>query len=197
MQMTRHLNLEYRKDFCRTHDLPVLSGIAPGVMGQTGMETAEIVKGAAEETKPDVIIAVDALAARSARRLASTIQLADTGIHPGSGVGNHRRGLTREGLGIPVIAVGIPTVIGAAAIVHDTVKAMIQALLREKQTEDYGAYMEKISSEEQYQLIRELLEPEFGPMFVTPQDIDERVRRLSFTVSEGIHQALYKEGTNR
>ena len=68
---------------------------------------------------------------------------------------------------------------------------------REKQTEDYGAYMEKISSEEQYQLIRELLEPEFGPMFVTPQDIDERVRRLSFTVSEGIHQALYKEGTNR
>ncbi len=197
MQMTRHLNLEYRKDFCRTHDLPVLSGIAPGVMGQTGMETAEIVKGAAEETKPDLIIAVDALAARSARRLASTIQLADTGIHPGSGVGNHRRGLTREGLGIPVIAVGIPTVIGAAAIVHDTVKAMIQALLRERQTEDYGAYMEKISSEEQYQLIRELLEPEFGPMFVTPQDIDERVRRLSFTVSEGIHQALYKEGTNR
>ena len=96
-----------------------------------------------------------------------------------------------------MIAVGIPTVIGAAAIVHDTVKAMIQALLREKQTEDYGAYMEKISSEEQYQLIRELLEPEFGPMFVTPQDIDERVRRLSFTVSEGIHQALYKEGTNR
>ena len=74
---------------------------------------------------------------------------------------------------------------------------MIQALLREKQTEDYGAYMEKISSEEQYQLIRELLEPEFGPMFVTPQDIDERVRRLSFTVSEGIHQALYKEETNR
>ena len=203
MQMTRHLNLEYRKDFCRTHDLPVLSGIAPGVMGQTGMETAEIVKGAAEETKPDLISGGRSgrqkrrLALLAARRLASTIQLADTGIHPGSGVGNHRRGLTREGLGIPVIAVGIPTVIGAAAIVHDTVKAMIQALLREKQTEDYGAYMEKISSEEQYQLIRELLEPEFGPMFVTPQDIDERVRRLSFTVSEGIHQALYKEETNR
>lgn len=193
LQMTRHLNLEYSRGFCRAHGLPVLSGIAPGVMGQTGMETAEIIKGAAEETEPDLIIAVDALAARSARRLASTIQLADTGIHPGSGVGNHRRGLTREGMGIPVIAVGIPTVIGAAAIVHDTVKAMIQALLKEKETADYGSYMEKISSEEQYQLIRELLEPEFGPMFVTPQDIDERVRRLSFTVSEGIHQALYKD----
>lgn len=193
LQMTRHLNLEYGKDFCRTHALPVLSGIAPGVMGQTGMETAEIVKGAAEETGPDLMIAVDALAARSARRLTSTIQLADTGIHPGSGVGNHRKGLTRECLGIPVIAVGIPTVIGAAAIVHDTVKAMIQALLKEKETEAYGSYMDKISPEEQYQLIRELLEPEFGPMFVTPQDIDERVRRLSFTVSEGIHQALYGE----
>lgn len=191
LHMTRHLNLEYSSDFCRTRGLPVLSGIAPGVMGQTGMETAEIIKGAAEETEPDLILAVDALAARSAARLASTIQLADTGIHPGSGVGNHRRGLTREELGIPVIAVGVPTVIGAAAIVHDTVKAMIQALLKEKETEDYGAYMEKISSEEQYQLIRELLEPEFGPMFVTPQDIDERVRRLSFTISEGIHQALY------
>ena len=112
-------------------------------------------------------------------------------------MGNHRRGLTREGLGIPVIAVGIPTVIGAAAIVHDTVKAMIQALLREKHTEGYAKYMEDLDPESQYELIRELMEPEFGPMFVTPQDIDERVRRLSFTVSEGIHQALYKEGTNR
>lgn len=195
LQMTRHLNLEYSPDFCQVKGLPVLSGMAPGVMGQTGMETAEIVKGAAVETRPDLIIAVDALAARSARRLASTIQLADTGIHPGSGVGNHRKGLTRESLGIPVIAVGIPTVIGAAAIVHDTVKAMIQALLQEKETEAYGSYMERISPEEQYQLIRELLEPEFGPMFVTPQDIDERVRRLSFTVSEGIHQALYREKT--
>jgi len=110
-------------------------------------------------------------------------------------VGNHRKGLTRESLGIPVIAVGIPTVIGAAGIVHDTVKAMIQALLQEKETKAYGSYMETISPEEQYQLIRELLEPEFGPMFVTPQDIDERVRRLSFTVSEGIHQALYGENT--
>ncbi len=195
LQMTRHLNLEYSPDFCRMKGLPVLSGMAPGVMGQTGMETAEIVKGAVVETRPDLIIAVDALAARSARRLASTIQLADTGIHPGSGVGNHRKGLTRESLGIPVIAVGIPTVIGAAGIVHDTVKAMIQALLQEKETKAYGSYMERISPEEQYQLIRELLEPEFGPMFVTPQDIDERVRRLSFTVSEGIHQALYREKT--
>lgn len=193
LQMTRHLNVEYDPGFCRRNALPVLSGIVPGVMAQTGMETAEIIKGIVSQTEPDLLIAVDALAARSVRRLTATIQLTDTGIHPGSGVGNHRHSLTRESLGIPVIAIGVPTVVGAAAIVHDTVESMIQALSESEGTRGWGDYVQRLEPDEQYELIRELLEPQFGPMFVTPQDIDERVRRLSFTVSEGIHAALYRQ----
>ena len=194
LNMTRHYLGEYGKDFCREHGLPVLSGIVPGVMAQTGMESAEIVRGVVQETEPDLVLAIDALAARNVRRLASTIQLTDTGIHPGSGVGNHRHSMTRETLGVPVAALGIPTVVGAAAIVHGTVEALIRTLTLSESTSGYGRYMEELDAESQYELIRELLEPEFGPMFVTPQDIDERVKRLSFTVSEGIHRALYREG---
>ena len=149
LQVTRHLCLEYGKEFCEKHGYPILSGLTPGVMARTGMETAEIIKGVIKETRPGVVIVVDALAARSVQRLGVTIQLADTGIHPGSGVGNHRNALTEEALGIPVLALGVPTVI-------------------------------------------ELSEPEFGPMYVTPHDIDERVEMLSYTISEAIHEALFR-----
>lgn len=191
LQVTRHLNQQYGTDFCKKHDLPILSGIVPGVMAQTGMETAEILKGVIGEAKPDLLIVIDALAARSIRRLGTTIQLTDTGIHPGSGVGNHRHGLTRESLGIPVLAIGVPTVVGAAAIVHDTIGAMIQALSQNNKTRGMGAFVEKMSSDEQYTLIRELLEPEFGSLYVTPPDIDELIGQISFTISEGIHQAVF------
>ncbi len=192
LQVTRQLSLEYGKEFCEKHGYPILSGLTPGVMAQTGMETSEIIGGVIKETRPGAVIVVDALAARSVQRLGVTIQLSDTGIHPGSGVGNHRNGLTEESLGIPVLAIGIPTVVGAAAIVHDTVEAMVEALKRESSTENLGTYMEEMSSEEQYALIRELLEPKFGPMYVTPHNIDERVEMLSFTVSEAIHEALFR-----
>lgn len=191
LQVTRHLMSEYGQEFCRKHHLPVLSGIVPGVMAQTGMETAEILKGIIHETKPDLLIVIDALAARSVRRLGTTIQLTDTGIHPGSGVGNHRHSLTMESLGIPVLAIGVPTVVGAAAIVHDTVSTMIKTLGSHMETKGMGDFMEQLNSDEQYQLIRELLEPEFGSLYVTPPDVDETVKQLSFTISEGIHQAFF------
>ena len=149
LQVTRQLSLEYGKDFCEKHGYPILSGLTPGVMAQTGMETAEIIKGVIKETRPGVVIVVDALAARSVQRLGVTIQLADTGIHPGSGVGNHRNSLTEDVLGIPVLALGVPTVV-------------------------------------------EISEAEFGPMYVTPHDIDERVDMLSYTISEAIHEALFQ-----
>ncbi len=192
LQMTRHLEQQYGEGFCRKRKLPVLSGIVPGVMAQTGMETAEILKGVIRQTRPDVVVAVDALAARSIRRLGTTIQLTDTGIHPGSGVGNHRNSLTKESLGVPVLAIGVPTVVGTAAIVYDTVDTMIQTLNRHVSTRGMGNMMESMTAEEQYALICELLEPEFGSLYVTPPDIDERIGRLSFTVSEGIHEALYQ-----
>ena len=217
LQATRHLELEYGADFCRKHGYPVLSGITPGVMAQTGMETAEIVKGIVQETEPDAVIVVDALAARSAGRLGVTVQLSDTGIQPGSGVGNHRSGLTEETLGIPVFAIGIPMVVGAAAIVYDTVGAMTEVLRekigcdvlekddevmeaedsdRDRNGEKKRKFREKkleiLRVEESYELVKELLKPDLGPMYVTPHDIDERVDFLSFTISEAIHEALFR-----
>ncbi|MCB7320809.1 GPR endopeptidase [Lacrimispora sp. 210928-DFI.3.58] len=193
LQVTRHLEGQLGPGFLKNRNLPSLSGIAPGVMAQTGMETAEILKGIIHETQPDIVIAIDALAARSVRRLGTTIQLTDTGIHPGSGVGNHRHSLTRESLGIPVLAIGVPTVVGAAAIVHDTVSALIGVLSGNETTKGTGSWIADMDSEDQYQLIRELLEPEFGPMYVTPPDIDQSVKQLSFTISEGIHRAVFPQ----
>ena len=157
-------------------------------MAQTGMETARILLGIIKEVQPDLVIAIDALAARSIRRLGTTIQLTDTGIHPGSGVGNHRHSLTKETLGIPVLAIGVPTVVGAAAIVHDTISALLGVLSSQAETKNTGKWIQNM---DQYRLITELLEPEFGSLYVTPPDIDERVRQLSFTISEGIHRALF------
>ena len=188
LQATRHLEMEYGENFCRKHGYPVLSGITPGVMAQTGMETAEIVRGVVQETEPDAVIVVDSLAARSAGRLGATVQLSDTGIQPGSGVGNHRSGLTQDTLGIPVFAIGIPMVIGAAAIVYDTVGAMTEILNGKREMRD----LRIPKAEESYELVRKLLKPELGPMYVTPHDIDERVAFLSFTISEAIHGALFK-----
>lgn len=185
MQVTRHL-----KDRGNDENLPIISGIVPGVMAQTGMETAEILKGVIGQTKPQAVIAIDALAARSIKRLGTTIQLTDTGIHPGSGVGNHRHGLTKDTLGIPVLAIGVPTVVGTAAIVQDTVYAVIKALEANPGTKGAGKYVDEMGADAQYAFIRELLEPEFGSFYVTPPDIDETIKQLSFTISEGIHKAL-------
>lgn len=151
-----------------------VSAIVPGVMAQTGMEAAEIIRGVVKETRPDVLLVIDALAARSVRRLGTTIQLTDTGIQPGSGVGNHRNHIDRISMGIPVLAIGVPTVVGAAAIVYDAV----------------GQFMEEIEEQERYRIVKELVEPNLGPMYVTPKDVDEKIRRLSFTLSEGINIAL-------
>lgn len=199
LSMNRHLRTEpgrrngtylYTAEKAGRTVHPVLSGIHPGVMAQTGMETAEIVRGVVRESRPDLVIAVDALAARNVHRLASTIQLTDTGIRPGSGVGNHRRGMTRENLGVPVIAIGVPTVVGAAAIVHGTVNALVRTLTASKEGSRYGEYIRELDSDSQYELIRELLEPEFGAMFVTPQDMDERICKLSAAIAEGIRRAM-------
>ena len=192
IQMTRHLFVEYGEKAGNDWGLLSISGIVPGVMAQTGMETAEVVKGIVEQTKPDAVIVIDALAARSIHRLGTTIQLSDTGIQPGSGVGNHRHSITEKNLGIPVIAIGVPTVVGAATIVQDTMETMIEVLAKNNATSNLADFIKASGPKEQYSLIRELLEPQFGPMYVTPKDIDETVKRLSYTVSEGLHIALQK-----
>lgn len=180
INITRHLKSGARD----------VSGIIPGVMAFTGIESAQIVKGVIEETEPELVIAIDALAARSVTRLGNTIQLTNTGIQPGSGVGNHRNSLTKESLGVPVIAIGVPTVVTAAALVYDTAEAFSEALKTSALTRTMSEMVEALSDMERYNLIRELIEPKLGPMFVTPKDIDEKVRILSRIVSGGINRAL-------
>ena len=174
LHMTRHVIREYGLKSNAHMKMHQISGIAPGVMAQTGMETLEIVQGVVSETKPDVVIAIDALAARSTARLNRTIQITDTGISPGSGVGNHRGGLNEENLSVRVIGIGVPTVVDAATIVHDSMADLLDAL----------------EEEEQKEFLEEMISPKLYTMFVTPKDVDETVRYLSFTISEGLNMAF-------
>ena len=174
LRMTRHIIREYGLRGITHEKMHCVSGIVPGVMAQTGMETAEIIQGVVAETKPDVVIAIDALAARSVRRLNRTIQITDTGIHPGSGVGNHRNGLTKENLHVKVIGIGVPTVVDAATIVLDSMAHLLDAL----------------EEAEQKEFLEEMIAPNLYSMFVTPKDVDETVKYLSFTISEGLNIAF-------
>lgn len=187
--ITRHMMREFGADiFGKTQKQ--VSAIVPGVMAQTGMESSEIIRGILRETEPDFIIAVDALAARSTKRLNRTIQITDTGIHPGSGVGNHRHPLTQEALGVPVLAIGIPTVVDAATIVNDTMNNLLEALAEHAPYEGMNSSYRALNEAEQYELVRELLAPHLNTLYVTAKDIDASVDRLSVTISDAINLAL-------
>lgn len=192
--ITRHIIKEYGRYAMGEEQANMVSAIVPGVMGQTGMETLEIVKGVVDETKPDFAIAVDALAARNTKRLNRTIQIADTGIHPGSGVGNHRSGLTMETLGIPVIGIGVPTVVDAATIVNDTMENLLAALETSDMLKGVGVVLQGYNAAEKYELIKELISPHLNGMYVTPKDIDDTIKRISYTISEALNM-LFTNGT--
>lgn len=196
LYVTRHIVKEYGKYAMGEEQVHLISGIIPGVMAQTGMETVEIVKGVVEETKPDCVIVVDALAARNSKRLNRTIQIADTGIHPGSGVGNHRRGITIESVGVPVIGIGVPTVVDAATIVNDTMENFVVAMESSEMLKGVGEVLRSYNASEKYELIKELISPHLNGMFVTPKDIDETVKRIGFTISESLNMVFSnrKEG---
>ena len=173
--VTRHIVREYGKAAYDKERMNLVSGIVPGVMAATGMEAAEIVRGVVEQTEPDLVIVVDALAAISTKRLNRTIQITDTGIQPGSGVGNHRNALTKESLGVPVIAIGVPTVVDAATIVGDAIEKL------EQETES----QERMIRPDRIRTMSEL-----NNMYVTGKNIDEVIKRLSFTISEALNIAL-------
>ena len=171
LNVTRHIVKEYGKYAMGEEACQMVSAIAPGVMAQTGMETYEIIKGIVDTVKPDVVFVIDALAARNTKRLNRTIQIADTGIHPGSGVGNHRNEISEETLGIPVIAIGVPTVVDAATIVRDTMENLVSSL----------------DNDDKYEMIQDLIAPHLYGMFVTPKDIDESIDRIGATIAEGLN----------
>lgn len=187
LTVNRHIIKEYGKYAMGMERANMISAIVPGVMGQTGMESSEIVRGIVAETHPDIVIAVDALAARNSRRLNRTVQIADTGIHPGSGVGNHRIGMTKESLGVPVIGIGVPTVVDAATIVNDTMENFIRALESSDALRGVGRELRSYNAGEKYEFVKELIAPHLNGMFVTPKDVDELIHHISHTISEAIN----------
>ncbi|GMB00804.1 GPR endopeptidase [Pelosinus sp. IPA-1] len=161
--------------------------IAPGVLGITGMETVEIVQGLVSKIKPNLVIAIDALAAASTRRVITTVQLANTGISPGSGVGNKRFGLTKESLGVPVIAIGVPTVVHASTIAMDT----INTLQEHAPFARYFKSMEHLSDTDRRTIVGQVLPEVLGDLMVTPKEVDRFIDDIAVVLAGGINQAMH------
>lgn len=188
--VTRHFFKAYKK--VEDETMNDVSAISPGVMGLTGIETSEIIKGIVEKTKPDIVIAIDALASRKMERVSSTIQISDTGISPGSGVGNKRKGLDKDFLGVPVVAVGVPTVVDAATMVNDTIDKIITEM-KEHATKGNEFYnmLSEMETDEKYYLIKEVLSPYQGNVMVTPKEVDEIINDLSQVIANGLNISLH------
>ncbi|ACV62051.1 spore protease [Desulfofarcimen acetoxidans DSM 771] len=168
-----------------------VSALAPGVLGITGIETAEIIKGVVDKIKPDLIIAIDSLAARNVNRISTTIQLADTGINPGSGVGNTRKGINQETMGVRVIAIGVPTVVHAAIIVQDTFNQIFESI-----SENPGlAQNFNINPEIVQQATGKVLEPFAGNLMVTPREVDDLIKETAKIIAGAISMSLHSSIT--
>ncbi len=188
--VTRHFFKMYNKTDDPT--MTSVSAISPGVMGTTGIETGDIIKGIVEKSNPDLVIAIDALASRKMERVSTTIQVATTGISPGSGVGNSRKRLNEETLGIPVIAIGVPTVVDAATMTNDTIKLVIETL--KSQTEKGSGFfkmLEEMTDDDKYSLIKEVLDPYGANVIVTTKEIDKIITDLSQIIANSINIALH------
>ena len=188
--VTRQFFISYNKE--SDESMANVAAMSPGVMGITGIETGDIVKGIVDKIRPDLVIAVDALSSRKMNRISTTIQISDTGINPGSGIGNNRRALSEETLGVPVIAIGIPTVVNAATLASDTIDLIIDSLKQEADVgKEFYELLEKLSNEEKYTLIEEVLNPFMGNVVVTPKDIDVIIDDLSIIIANGLNIALH------
>lgn len=185
VEVTRHI-INYLPQYIDENARPV-SAIAPGVLGTTGIETLEIIKGVIEHIKPKLLIVIDALASRSMERISSTIQISNTGIVPGAGVGNTRKEISINTLGIPVIAIGIPTVVETAVVVNDALNIFIEKLQQEAKSNDY---LNELKEKDNYEEIKEALLPKEFNFIVTPKEIDELVLSMSEVVAKGINMAL-------
>ncbi len=169
---TRHLSAEFRESL-GISSLRSVAGISPGVLGQTGIETGEIIAGIVKKIKPSAVITVDALASRRLKRLGCTVQISDAGITPGSGVGNARAKISSNTLGVPVIAVGVPTVVDAATLAYDILQG-------EKNEIDESA-------------MRKALGREVEQMMITPREIDLLVERAARLIAMSINCALHPD----
>lgn len=185
IDVTRHL-INYLPQYVEEGTRPV-SAIAPGVLGTTGIETMEILKGIVDNVKPKLIVVIDALASRSIERISSTIQLADTGIVPGAGVDNTRKEISEKTLGIPVIAIGIPTVVDLATIVSDGIDIFIGKLQQDAKSNEH---LNKLKEEDSYEEVRDALNVGDYNMIVTPKEIDDLIENMKDVVARGINFAV-------
>jgi spore protease len=183
--ITRHLSAFLPEDV-RRRTRPV-SAVAPGVLGITGIETVDIVRGIVREIRPDLVVAVDALAARSVERLMTSVQITDTGIHPGSGVKNRRQGLTEDSIGAPVVAVGVPSVVPAAGIVQKALDLLVGQLGDE---EMFFEILEEMTDPERRRLVEEVVSPELGELLVTPKEVDQQIDDMAGILAEALNRAL-------
>ena len=166
-------------------------------MGITGLETSETVKAIVDTIKPDRVVAIDALASRKMDRVNSTIQISTAGISPGGGVGNKRKALNKDYLGVDVIAIGVPTVVDAATLTSDAIDMAINNLMEQsKEGEVFYNMLHKLQEEEKYQLIRDSLDPYDKNLIVTPKDIDETIENLAIIISEGLNKSLHPGRTS-
>ena len=188
--VTRHIFKNYNKDY--DDDFSEVAALSPGVMGITGIETAEIVKSIVDKIKPDRVVAIDALASRKMDRVNSTIQISTGGIAPGGGVGNKRKALDKSYLGVDVIAIGVPTVVDAATLTIDVLDLAIDNLIElSQENSEFYKMLTKLKEEEKYQLIKDSLDPYDKNLIVTPKDIDETIENLAIIISEGLNRSLH------
>lgn len=188
--VTRHLQGTLPEEI--TAATRPVAAISPGVMGITGIETGEILKGVVDKLHPSLLIAIDALAARHSHRINAAIQLSDTGLAPGAGVGNPRQMLNAESLGIPVLAIGVPTVVDAATLVNDTMDRILGEMSQKTpQGSPFYEMLGSLAQEEKYELIRDILDPYTENLFVTPKEVDAVIDRLSGLIANSINIALH------
>lgn len=187
--VTRHLKTVLPDEI--SSEMHSLCAVAPGVLGITGMETLEIIQGVSAKIKPDMIIAIDALASRKTSRISTTFQISNTGITPGSGIGNKRQAINEETLGIPVIAIGVPTVIEAVAVANDAIDMLIDAI-KANASKDSNLYKSTafIDNEQRYELISELLSPSGNELIVTPKEVDSIIDEVSGIIADSINTAI-------
>ena len=184
IEVTRHI-IKYMPQYAKEGTRKI-SAISPGVLGTTGIETLEILKGIVDNIHPNLIIVIDALASRSIERISSTVQLSDTGIVPGAGVGNTRAEISQKTLGIPIIALGIPTVVESAVIVNDSLDLFIAKLQDEGKSNNY---LNELKEKDNYEEIKSVLMPNEYNLIVTPKEIDELIENMAQIVAAGINNA--------
>lgn len=185
IDVTRHI-IKYLPQYVEEGTRPV-SAISPGVLGTTGIETVEILKGIVDNVKPKLLIVIDALASRSIERISSTIQVSDTGIVPGAGVGNTRQEISQSSLGIPVVAIGIPTVVELATLVSDGIDIFIDRLQEKAESNEF---LNKLQQEDKYEEVKEALNVGEYNMIVTPKEIDDLIENMKDVVARGINFAV-------